>query len=219
MLGWQERWRVMIMIVPLAIAAAATTVHSHGGDPSLVHSCVKNGNLRIVGPSDSCKSNETALDWPKGAGGGSGLVLKDANGTVIGPYDAAGHTVFLSSPDGPVYVSVDSTGFQGVSSIIFYYTSTDCSGPGLLRPQGDLIRFPAGSLQGGLYYYPSSGTTMTINSLDSRPLTSVQCGGGGVFIPPDRCCYQIVFSASFASPPQPLDISGFVPPFHVEITP
>ena len=62
MLGWQERWRVMIMIVSLAIGAAATTVHSHVGDASLIHSCVKDGKPHIVGPSDSCKPNKTALD-------------------------------------------------------------------------------------------------------------------------------------------------------------
>ena len=201
---------VLVLIAP--------EVQAHGGDPSLIHGCVsKHGRLRIVGPSDTCKPHETALDWPKGAGGGSGLVLKDANGTVIGPYDAVLQTVFLSSPDGPVYVQVDSTGFQGVSSIAFYYTSTDCSGPGLMQAQGDLIRYPAGSLQGGLYYYPSSGTTMTVNSIDLRPSTAVSCSG--VFIPPDICCFFVSYSSSFGSPPQPLDISGFVPPFHLEIAP
>ena len=39
-------------------------VHAHGGDPGLIHACVKkNGDVEIVGPSATCKQNETPLHW------------------------------------------------------------------------------------------------------------------------------------------------------------
>jgi len=38
----------------------------HGGDPSLIHSCVNksSGEIKIVAANATCKNNETALDWP-----------------------------------------------------------------------------------------------------------------------------------------------------------
>ena len=223
MLGWQERWRVMIMIVPLAIAAAATTVHSHGGDPSLVHSCVKKGKPRIVGPSDTCKSGETALDWPKGAGGGSGLVLKDANGAVLGPFDTTFGNVILTAPDAtPVVANPGPEGFNEVLPL--FYESTDCSGSGLVLRSGfSFVGSEVGVHGGTLYYAPTSATTKTVQSRDFRPTTAGACPSPFVFISPDRCCCPKTpcfgeDTEPFASP-KTLDISGFVPPFHAEITP
>lgn len=49
-------------------------VGAHGGDPSLIHTCVKtsNGSFRFVGENELCNSNETAVDWPKTGGSGIG---------------------------------------------------------------------------------------------------------------------------------------------------
>jgi hypothetical protein len=46
------------------VGAAASMVWGHNGDPTLIHSCVaKDGTIRIVGETATCKSNERALDW------------------------------------------------------------------------------------------------------------------------------------------------------------
>jgi hypothetical protein len=44
---------------------AATLVRAHGGDPSLIHACVKtnNGSIRIISASGTCGQGETPLDW------------------------------------------------------------------------------------------------------------------------------------------------------------
>ena len=50
----------------LAVAGVTPVVYAHGGDPTLIHSCVRNnnGNIRIVGANTACNKNETAVDWP-----------------------------------------------------------------------------------------------------------------------------------------------------------
>ena len=214
--------RLAAVFFGFVLVLIAPEVKAHGGDASLIHSCVKNGKLRIIDPSDSCKPGETALDWPKTTG--SSLVLKDANGTVIGPYDSTYARVFLNSPDGPVVVPVDSTGFGG-AAVGFLYTSTDCSGPRLTAAQGGLVRNEVGLLEGTLYYLPVSGTTITINSAENRSLTAALCSAflGTVFISPNICCFTssssgLPFTLSVGTPGT-LDISGFVPPFHGELTP
>ncbi len=42
-----------------------TYVLAHGGDLNLIHACVRtsSGAIRIVSPTTTCSSNETALDW------------------------------------------------------------------------------------------------------------------------------------------------------------
>lgn len=88
-------------------------VSAHGGDTSLVHSCVKSdGTIRIVAASAACRNNERALDWsitgpqgpqgiqgpqglqgpqgpegpqgPAGTGSGGGLRLKDIGDRDLG---------------------------------------------------------------------------------------------------------------------------------------
>lgn len=68
----------------IAVAALGTlitaTALGHGGDTTKIHGCVVKDTkyVRIVGASDNCKSNETALDWsvqgPPGVPGASGPV-------------------------------------------------------------------------------------------------------------------------------------------------
>jgi hypothetical protein len=49
----------------LALALLKTgTVHGDGGDTTLIHACVaKDGIMRIVSPTTTCKSSETPLHW------------------------------------------------------------------------------------------------------------------------------------------------------------
>jgi len=76
---------VTSLLLALCFLGTPTVLNAHGGDTSLIHTCFKNatGNLRIIAASDTCKANETALDWnlagatgpqgPAGPQGPSGL--------------------------------------------------------------------------------------------------------------------------------------------------
>lgn len=61
----------------LALAGVTPAVYGHGGDLTLIHACANksSGEVKIVGANASCKTNETALDWPRtSAGAGLGGV-------------------------------------------------------------------------------------------------------------------------------------------------
>lgn len=67
------RWLTVGITLALGISiGAGAAVMAHGGNTASVHGCVNNnsGTLRIVGATEECKTNETALDWsiqgPKG---------------------------------------------------------------------------------------------------------------------------------------------------------
>lgn len=73
---------ITLVLAGVVLSNLITYSLAHGGDINLIHSCVnKDGNVRIIGANDTCKQNETALDWnkegmqgpPGPAGGNSGL--------------------------------------------------------------------------------------------------------------------------------------------------
>lgn len=173
-----------------------------------------------------------ALVTTTGAHGGDkkrfDFVLKDANGRLIGPFDFSSRVVFLRSPDGRVVpAGLNNTQFLETGDSFgaaFFYTSTDCSGPRLFPVQAGLFPRELALIEGILFYEPASGTAMTVNSEDFFPTTASFCSffTGSVFIPSeDRCCltpatpgFPFVVTGG---PPPTLDISRFVPPFHVDI--
>lgn len=57
--------------IAFVLAAFAVLVSADGGDPTLIHACVKpsSGEVKIVGPKDSCKPGWTPVHW-KAAGPG-----------------------------------------------------------------------------------------------------------------------------------------------------
>ena len=76
-----------LVLAAAALAVGAAPAGAHGGDTTLVHSCIGGGgNVKIVAADESCKKNEVALDWSRDSGGagttytaGSGLSLSPAN--------------------------------------------------------------------------------------------------------------------------------------------
>ncbi|HXQ35165.1 MAG TPA: hypothetical protein VN843_14210, partial [Anaerolineales bacterium] len=83
---WNTAQRGILIVLVVVLAASLTTwaVSAHGGNPALIHACVKVGNpddddrgdstdaakarsrlgsVRIVGADEDCKKNEVALDW------------------------------------------------------------------------------------------------------------------------------------------------------------
>ncbi len=157
-----------------------------------------------------------------GAASGS-LVLKDANGATLGPFDSSTGDLVLDDAGVLIQAFVQPSGFfQGAG---FFYTSTDCSGPQVhivSTSANGFLRQQIGVLGTSLYYFPDSGTSMTINSSDTAPTTAGDCTGPGqVFIPPDRCCCTPsgcwTAFATTVGPVGVMDVSGFTPPFHAEI--
>ena len=88
------RWLLLGSAFVLALAGVTPMVYAHGGDPTLIHSCVNksSGEVKIVGANASCKNHETAVDWPATsapappAGGGSIMVHGAGAGVVAIPF-------------------------------------------------------------------------------------------------------------------------------------
>jgi hypothetical protein len=62
----KKRWLFLASVFVLALAVVTPAVYMHGGDATLIHSCVNksSGEIKIVSANTSCKNHETALDWP-----------------------------------------------------------------------------------------------------------------------------------------------------------
>jgi hypothetical protein len=76
----RPRRRVALLVAGIGAALVASAVAvAHGGDASKIHACVVKDTryLRLVMPDDTCKSNETAIDWniqgPQGLQGVQGV--------------------------------------------------------------------------------------------------------------------------------------------------
>jgi hypothetical protein len=70
--------------VALVLAAFAVWVSADGGDPTLIHACVKpsSGEVKIVGATATCKPGWTPLHWraaAAGAANGSGFLHARSN--------------------------------------------------------------------------------------------------------------------------------------------
>ena len=105
-----KRFLAILLGVSLATTLAATAL-GHGGDLTLIHSCVtSNKNLRVVSASDTCRSNESALDWniqgvpgPVGPAGPTGLTGAIGAAGPAGPQGPQGDAgpVGRQGPVGP----------------------------------------------------------------------------------------------------------------------
>jgi hypothetical protein len=58
-------WLLVVSAVSGSLAVSTPGVLAHGGDPTLVHSCVNksSGEVKIVAPGATCKPHENAVDW------------------------------------------------------------------------------------------------------------------------------------------------------------
>jgi hypothetical protein len=85
---------------------------AHGGDANRIHGCYKTepdspGFVRIVGPNDTCKKNETAIDWditgPAGPQGPAGPAGPAGPEGLQGPAGADGKEgpAGPAGPEGP----------------------------------------------------------------------------------------------------------------------
>lgn len=161
---------------------------------------------------------------PTGATGpaGPGAVVKDANGAVVGVYTTSALSfrgVLIDTGSSVVEVPLGLTNFDQRGTQLLY-ESPDCSGPALRQAFTQLVTF--GDVVGTtLYYSPVSGSTVTIQSignLDSSITGPSSCPSSAFFIPPHTCCF-VQSQTGEVGPVGTLDLSGFVPPFRVELQP
>src|SRR3990172_1289184 len=71
-----------LLVVALLGVALTAVAYAHGSDLALIHACVNNnsGEIKIVGANETCRQNETPLDWniqgppgPQGIQGAPGV--------------------------------------------------------------------------------------------------------------------------------------------------
>ena len=153
---------------------------------------------------------------PPAPAGGS-LVVKDANGITLGPYDSSSRSVAFSTADGVVAVGLYTDG-SFTNSLSAYHSTSDCSGERLWIPNGSF--YIQGFQKDGIVYYsPGQGTPQSVASRSDEPIDSDSCGRtGGTFVPPDRCCYPLYYDPhSNWSPYKTFTVTSFTPPFRVAI--
>jgi hypothetical protein len=178
---------------------------------------------------------------------GSGVALKDATGKVIGPFE--GDSVRVQGPGGIVVpVGVDRTGFQTVptpESNVF--TTTDCTGAEVDAyvgpkpfPSNALTRTPT-AVHDGTVFLALPPTQSVLVMSEVVPTSQDTCGQSWCVSDPNaplaacglsgpchtgtwlsaqnlccvRDCIYIDVSAGFDT----IDVSGFLPPFAVEVQP
>lgn len=148
---------------------------------------------------------------------GKSVVLRDTNGTLLGPLDGNGNVV-IADGSNLIMGYVSPTGF--LQQTFFQYTSNNCSGPplvGALAVAGGYMHALAGVDGTTLYYAPLGGTATTIASGDYAPEIPANCNPPQVFNAPNRCCCPSPTCTSTftntVAPPLTMDVSSFVPPF------
>ena len=239
-----------VMVAWLATAGLATS-------PNAAVLCKKKSGAAFV--RDTCKGKETRVDpdalglrgtqGPKGDKGdpgqqgaagspgtpgatgpqGPGLVVKDANGTLVGfvlSTDCSGTCAAIVArrfAEGVTASFSVNTGGADISSGIVLFDSSDCSGTPLLDSASNVLpRLVAPGLfvsdaTSLIAYYPTyPGSAHQIHS-ELQFGFQASCIGG-VFTPPDRCCLA-ANEPHTAAPAGTLDwtpVISLVPPFHVE---
>lgn len=119
MLSHRRVYGTAVMLVALTLVGSGLA-SAHGGDTSLIHSCVNaGGRIRIVGATSSCSGDEQPLDWNKqGPAGPSFLsvVLRQSSRLLT---LAPGEGDFVSSQclDGEVVVGGGVTNTSGFANL------------------------------------------------------------------------------------------------------
>ncbi len=78
-----------VLVAGLLAANLATFALAHEGDPTLIHGCVSRatGQVRVVGPEESCRRVETALDWTEQ--GLTAVTVRADSGTALAEFNSS----------------------------------------------------------------------------------------------------------------------------------
>ncbi len=149
----------------------------------------------------------------------TGFVVKDSTGATLGVYD--GGATLRSISGSIVRLVIDTTGFPTYYFVQFYYVNGNCTGPALSSVNTTLVK---NSQAAGTTVYgnPGSGASTGTNSylyryyvVASQTDCDTNFGPGSAFIAPDGCCFTSAQTIT-VGPVVSEDLSGFVPPFHIE---
>jgi hypothetical protein len=194
----------------LALVGVANMVSAHDGDPDVVHTCVgkptvsKGADIRVFQAGEACPKDTTSLHLAMpGAGGGSGLEVRDANDQPIGPL--VGINAVAVVGDGRAFqTNVSEGGFSSPFSFPFVFTTADCTGTAYAFSSGSTSVIQLAIHMAGKVYFPKPPAVST--TVQSGKDVNGSCGppvfGPGTF--------NLI-------PYGEIDVSGFVPPFHVVI--
>lgn len=164
--------------------------------------------------------------------GGSGVVVKDANGKTVG--------AFLDTPSGLAPSRSDTRGYavrtvNGVAialpvgvngftqtGLIVDYLAAGCAGAAFVEQPDTAAPFlPHAQIAGTTAYYPTGPAAGLVPGSSEQP-DDPDCQGFGTYIPSrGTCCYDGAFcpdGGCLAAPVGTFDVGtlGLVPPFHVE---
>lgn len=172
---------------------------------------------------EACKKREQPVGLLKGPAGDAGAAARraprvvDATGAPVGiladPVAAeGGSTILVMAGDRVVVVDIDR-----LFDRQFFYTSSDCSGPRLVREQPDPLVRQATYLHGTLYYAedPITPVTAMSNSFATEPADCTLFGG--TVLPDGLCCASTSFASHFG--PAAIAFSAAAlgtPPFRLE---
>jgi len=152
------------------------------------------------------------------ASGGGGLVVRDSNGTLVGPVLGATDgvpEVVRTIAGNPVLVSVTATGFFTGNSVS--YEGSGCTGTPLIAFLVPNYLLPHAAFLGGLLYYPTGPVaTHAVVSMKQSGVALADCSG--TFTAPDICCTTDSPFPTPAAVASTIDVTtfGLTPPFHVE---
>jgi hypothetical protein len=172
---------------------------------------------------DACKKKETAVDASAiGTAGPSGapapaIRVLDANGRQVGDFTDTGLSVVFVVGELTIQVGVGSDGFT--QSVNFLHTTDDCSGDRYLSIfDSERLTLFAGVLGTTAYYASGAADELTIKSIESVRSAADCATDGGTVLTKGLCCTTTTFGTNGAAPTA-FDLSGYVPPFRVELVP
>lgn len=154
---------------------------------------------------------------PGEAATGRTVVVVDNDGVEVGTY-LESFRALVGSPLGllPLRVHPDSSqGFERTGGLGLYFVSDDCTGSGLLRTEPPGLFRRADVVGTTAYVTPLTGTG-TMLSPASFLSTDPVCANG-TLIASDQCCRAGQSDMAEYAAPLLVDVSGYVPPFRIEL--
>jgi hypothetical protein len=162
---------------------------------------------------------------PPGVGA---LFMRDSTGALVGAWEPFGSPglgpgVLRTLEGRSIFVPATADGFAPYAVLNQYHLAPGCASPGLFMvvSASSLVSLPDAIRDRQAYFNPTSGgTLLTPQSYSSTGYDAETCatnvGQSPIFTPPDVCCRTFAGDTTLYAPPDVVDLTTFVPPFHVE---